>query len=285
MTLKGPLVSAEWLYSHLGAKNLIIFDASMPKAGLGEDTLSQSLIEGARFMDLKNRWARKDARFPNTMLDADSFEKVAREMGINKDSALVFYDQHGIYSSARAWYMFRAMGHENAAVLDGGLPAWEKQGYPTMFKEQIADNSGSSSGNLGSFRANPEEEHFNTYKEVLAWLQDDSKLVLDARAAERFLGTVPEPREGLRSGHIPGSKSLPFAILQADGKMKDKESLRTLFEKEAREEQDLVFSCGSGITACVLALGAELAGRKGYSVYDGSWTEWGSLPELPVEQG
>ena len=284
ITLKGPLVSAEWLYSHLDAKNLIIFDASMPKAGLGEDTLSESLIQGARFMDLKNRWARKDARFPNTMLDADRFEKVAREMGINKDSALVFYDQHGIYSSARAWYMFRAMGHENVAVLDGGLPAWEKQGYPTMSKGQFTDESGSSSGSLGSFNANPKEQHFNTYRDVLAWLQDDSKLVLDARAAERFLGTMPEPREGLRSGHIPGSKSLPFTMLQEDGRMKDQESLRALFEKEAKEEQDLVFSCGSGITACVLALGAQLAGRKGFSVYDGSWTEWGSLPELPVEQ-
>ena len=285
ITLKWPLVSTEWLHSHLEAENLIIFDASMPKAGMGEDTLSESLIEGARFMDLKNRWARKDARFPNTMLDGDSFEKVAREMGINKDSALVFYDQHGIYSSARAWYMFRAMGHENAAVLDGGLPAWEKQGYPTMLKAQNAEVSVLSSSSPGSFSANLKDQHFNTYREVLTWLQDESKLVLDARARERFLGTVPEPREGLRSGHIPGSKSLPFALLQEDGKMKDQESLRALFEKEAKEERDLVFSCGSGITACVLALGAELAGRKRYSVYDGSWTEWGSLPELPVERG
>lgn len=120
---------------------------------------------------------------------------------------------------------------------------------------------------------------------MLAELQDSSRQVLDARARERFQGLVAEPREGLRSGHIPGSGSLPYSELQEGGKMKDKNALEALFSETSKANQNLVFSCGSGITACVLALGAELTGRSGYSVYDGSWTEWGSLQELPVEKG
>lgn len=275
--LKNPLVSADWLYEHLDSPNLIVLDASLPKAGMGEDTLSPFLIEGARYMDLKNRWAQKDARFPNTMLDATVFERVTKEFGIDNSSALVFYDQHGIYSSARGWYMFRAMGHENVAVLDGGLPTWEQSGYPIMPKKDY-------SGRLGNFKARPDSNYFKDHKEVFATLDDTSDLVLDARARDRFKGLVDEPREGLRSGHIPGSKSMPYAELQEGGKMKDKHSLEAMYSNLVDADQNLVFSCGSGITACVLALGAQLTGRTAYAVYDGSWTEWGSLKELPVEK-
>ena len=276
--MTSPLVSEDWLFEHLDAPNIIVLDASLPKAGMGEETLSPSLIDGARFMDLKNRWARKDARFPNTMLDTVSFQQVAREFGIDNSSALVMYDQHGIYSSARGWYMFRAMGHDNVAVLDGGLPAWVQKGYPTMPK---MDYTGSS----GTFLARPRDNCFKTYGEVLSGLEKEANLVLDARAHDRFLGSAPEPREGLRSGHIPHSKSMPYAELQRDGIMKDKKALESMFSEKTGPNQSLVFSCGSGITACVLALGAEIAGRSEYSVYDGSWTEWGSLTELPVERG
>ncbi len=153
LILNSPLVSAEWLHEHLDASNLIVLDASLPKAGLDEDSLSRTLIRGARFMDLKNKWARQDARFPNTMLAPKDFERAARELGINHSSALVFYDQHGIYSSARGWHMFRSMGHDNVAVLDGGLPAWKKAGYPVMPKRQYE-------GAPGDFRANPRQNYF-----------------------------------------------------------------------------------------------------------------------------
>lgn len=278
VVLKAPLVSVDWLKERLDAPNLIVLDASLPKAGQGPDTLSASLIEGARYMDLKNHWAQQDARFPNTLLEPKSFERVAQQFGINKSSALVIYDQHGIYSSARAWYMFRAMGHDNVAVLDGGLPAWEQAGYPVIPKTDYK-------GNRGDFSAQFDSNYFKNHKEVLASLQDTSKSVLDARAGDRFLGLVAEPREGLRSGHIPGSRSLPYAELQEGGRMKGNQALEAMFSERTDQKQDLVFSCGSGVTACVLALAAELTGRSGYSVYDGSWTEWGSLPELPVEKG
>lgn len=278
IVLKDPLVNAEWLFEHLDSSNLIVLDASLPKAGQGEDSLCDDLIQGARFMDLKNKWAKNNARFPNTMLDQGDFESSARRLGINNSSALVIYDQHGIYSSARGWYMFRAMGHENVAVLDGGLPAWKQSGYPVSPKRIY-------SGEMGDFKAHFNPEYFVNHSHVLNATEDSSIRILDARAHDRFLGEVAEPRAGLRSGHIPNSESLPFSELQENGSMKNKPALDNYFKAGTGKNQKLVFSCGSGITACVLALGAELSGRSDYSVYDGSWTEWGSLPELPVEKG
>lgn len=270
-------MSVDWLADHLEAHNLVILDASLPKAGMGEDTLTDLMIRNGRFMDLKNQWARKKAQFPNTMLSPGDFEEAARSLGINNNSAIVAYDQHGIYSSARAWYMFRAMGHENIAVLDGGLPAWESKGFPVEVKAAYT-------GREGDFKSKPRPGYFVDYKQVLAGLEDPRSLVLDARASDRFFARVEEPRPGLRSGHIPNSFSLPFGDLQADGCMKDRDSLMAIFSERTSEDQTLVFSCGSGITACVLALGASLAERDKIAVYDGSWTEWGSLPELPIEK-
>ena len=275
--LKTPLVSVIWLRENLDADNLVVLYATLPKAGLGEDSLTDVLIPAARFMDMKNGWAQKDARFPNTMLSPDEFQQEARKLGINKNSAVVVYDQHGIYSSARAWYMFRAMGHDNVAVLDGGLPAWKQEGNPVQAKSLYQ-------GNPGNFTSDPGRNFFVNYKWVYDQLEDPSVLILDARANERFLGLVEEPREGLRSGHIPNSKSMAFDELQVNGKMKDKDALESIFSQKTHDDQTLVFSCGSGVTACVLALGAELTGRSKVSVYDGSWTEWGSLKELPIEK-
>jgi thiosulfate/3-mercaptopyruvate sulfurtransferase len=278
IVLKEPLVNVEWLHENLESSNLVVLDASLPKAGQGEESLSEDLIPGARFMDLKNKWAKKTARFPNTMLDTSDFEISARQLGISNSSALVIYDQHGIYSSARGWYMFRSMGHENVAVLDGGLPAWKKKGYTVIPKNTF-------SGAAGDFKAQFDPQYFVNHNQVLKVTEDGSTRILDARAHDRFLGAVEEPRAGLRSGHIPNSESMPFAELLENGSMRNKQVLEKYFKAGSDNDQKLVFSCGSGITACVLALGAHLSGRSGYSVYDGSWTEWGSLPELPVEKG
>jgi thiosulfate/3-mercaptopyruvate sulfurtransferase len=275
--LKGPLVSTSWLADHLEADNLVVLDASLPKAGMKEDSLTDTMIRSARFMDLKNQWADQKARFPNTMLSAEEFEYAARNLGIDKNSALVVYDQHGVYSSARAWYMFRAMGHSNVAVLDGGLPAWDKQGLPLESKRPY-------SGQKGDFNSHPVSGFFTDFKQILKQLDDPRTVVLDARTSDRFYARGEEPREGLRSGHIPESVSLPFGELQTNGHMKEPEGLKALFSERSGSDQALTFSCGSGITACVLALGAKIIGRKAISVYDGSWTEWGSLPELPVEK-
>lgn len=274
--MNSHLVTVAWLHEHLHAGNLVILDASIPKAGLGEDTLTDVLIPGARFMDLKNSWADPGASFPNTMLGPERFQEEARKLGINRDSAVVVYDQHGIYSSARAWFMLRSMGHENVAVLDGGLPAWQKAGHEEVPKATFH-------GTDGNFISDPQPGFFVDHLEVLQELENASYQVLDARARDRFLGLVKEPREGLRSGHIPNSKSMPYNDLQKEGHMKDSRALEELFSGCSTKDQSLIFSCGSGITACVLALGAELAGRPSGAVYDGSWTEWGSRHELPIE--
>ena len=275
--LKTPLVSAEWLSDHLAAENLVVLDASLPKAGMTEASLTDVMIPGARFMDIKNRWADPGAETPNTMLNAQKFQEVARSFGLGSRSAIVAYDQHGIYSSARAWYMFRAMGHSNVAVLDGGLPAWIKAGLPVEPKKNYL-------GPKGDFRSVPNPGFFIDFRRVRDLLEDPSSAVLDARAADRFYARVEEPREGLRSGHIPNSVSMPYTGLQTEGQMKDPEALKALFAEQVSEDQSLICSCGSGITACVLALGAEIIGKKQVAVYDGSWTEWGSRKELPIEK-
>ncbi len=264
------LVSVNWLYQHIDDHNLVILDASIKKISSNTAINTSLQIKNTRFLDLKNEFSDISTEFPNTMLSPEKFSEAARKLGINKDSTLVVYDSVGIYSSARVWWMFKAMGHQSIAVLDGGLPAWITAGFSV---EELQTYS----GGLGDFLANYNSDFFYNYDNVLEAIKDDNKLILDARAAERFNGTVPEPRKGLRSGQIPNSKSLPYALLQENGKMKSKEEIAKLFIGVEVSDKTLVFSCGSGITACVLALGAELSGIKNTTVYDGSWTEWGTL--------
>ena len=265
--------------THLDASNLIVLNATLPKATAPSvpEGSERRWIPGARFMDLENVFCKPDAEFPNTMPGAREFEQGARRMGVNKKSAVVVYDEHGIYSSPRAWWMFRAMGHEQVAVLDGGLPEWLRQGLPV--RETSKDNPGQ-----GDFEARYREEFFKDTGHILNHLDDERMQVIDARSEERFRGQVAEPREGLRSGHIPNSLNMPYTGLLNAGRFRNKQELQNVFAHHDLEDKDLVFSCGSGITACVLALAAHSLGRKSLSVYDGSWSEWGSKPELPLDK-
>ena len=173
--------------------------------------------------------------------------------------------------------MFLSMGHNRVAVLDGGLPAWLNAGYEVEAKRTVNPER-------GDFIANSSGDLFVDYQKVQAIMHEASHLVLDARAEERFKGLVEEPRPGLRSGHIPGAVNLPYTALLDKGKMKFPEELKNIFEQKMGVADNLIFSCGSGITACVLALGAAQLGWKRMAVYDGSWTEWGSLKELPIDR-
>jgi len=278
--LQKPLVEAKWLKDNSDVSNLIIIDATLPKAvAKGKDSKTGKVqIPGARFLDIKGKFSRMEAPFPNTMLDADDFNAAAKELGINNGSAIVVYDEHGIYSSARAWWMFKSMGHKNVAVLNGGLKSWIAAGFEVEFVKQTRYTEGDFNGIF-------DKGFFQDYRQVQDSIANSEKLVVDARANERFKGLVDEPREGLRSGHIPNSLSLPYTDLMEDNMMLEIDTLKAIFKERLPEAEELVFSCGSGVTACVLALGAELAGIKNTSVYDGSWTEWGSTPELPIEKG
>ena len=272
-----PLVSAEWLFDNLKASNLVILDATVPKVGQTTAILNDDQgIKGSRFFDIKNIFSKRNAPFPNTIVSPEIFEQEVRKLGIDNDAAIIVYDKHGVYSSPRAWWLFKSMGHKNIAVLDRGLPAWKTAHYP-CYKIKKYD------GKLGNFKVNYQSNYIYDYQKVFAAISENDKLIVDARSEDRFSGQKPEPRAGLRSGHIPHSKNLPYTALVDGEKMLSKADLAQKFDFLKNKDSQIIFSCGSGITACILALGAEVVGYKNLSVYDGSWTEWGSLHELPIE--
>jgi thiosulfate/3-mercaptopyruvate sulfurtransferase len=275
------LVSAQWISSKLDAENLIILDASVPPVTAFTQTRLPAQGKGrylpmARRFDYDTQICNQHSSLPHMMPDTAQFTQQVRSLGVNKDSAVLVYDDVGVYASPRAWWMFRAMGHANVAVLDGGLPAWVLAGLPTS--EALTQTNIKT----GNFSGLEQPEVFCDAIAVYQNLHNDSVCILDARSAARFNGEAPEPRPGLRGGHMPGAKNLPFPEVLDDIFMKPVEELRKLFIGLVPESKKLIFSCGSGLTACILALAAELAGYDRISVYDGSWSEWGQPSKLPV---
>ncbi|WP_030709778.1 sulfurtransferase [Streptomyces sp. NRRL F-2580] len=274
--LPGALVGAQWLGGRLGTGGLVVLDASV-----GAHRGAERRIPGARPFDLDGALSDHDAPAPHTMPGPEAFTEAVRALGVDDSDFVVVYDGAGIYSSARAWWMLRAMGFDRVAVLDGGLPAWTAAGLPVEATGPAYD------GPRGSFTARPRPGLLVGSGTVAAALADPAAAVVDARTRGRFAGTDPEPRPGLRGGHMPGAVNLPFGELQdPDGLMRPAGELRTAFEEVAGGRERLYFSCGSGVTACVLALAAELAGYEDLAVYDGSWSEWGvPSPLRPVATG
>ncbi|MFD9123710.1 sulfurtransferase [Kitasatospora sp. NPDC059571] len=271
----GPLVPADWLAERLHHPDLVVLDA-----GVGAHRGAARRIPGARAFDLDGALSDHDGPLPHTMPGPDDLTRELRALGLHDRSTVVVYDGEGLYSAARAWWMLRAAGFDRAAVLDGGLPAWTAAGLPCEPEAPAA-----AAPEPGTFTARPRPGYLVDRAAVEAALADDGTAVLDARSRERYAGQVEEPRPGLRRGHMPGAVNLPFTDLRADGRMRSADELRALFAAAAGPRRRLVFSCGSGVTACVLALGAELAGYRDLAVYDGSWSEWGLPSDLPVETG
>jgi thiosulfate/3-mercaptopyruvate sulfurtransferase len=276
------LVSTDWLAQHLDAPDVRVVDASyyLPNEGLDPRAEFEAHhIPGAVFFDIDEIADEKSA-LPHMLPSPEKFSSRVRKLGLGDGVRIVVYDQRGVWSAPRVWWTFRQFGHEDTAVLDGGLPKWLAEGRP------VEDGP-----------ARPAERHFtaraNSFMvrdrdQMLANLKSRREQVLDARARGRFEGSEPEPRAGLRAGHIPGSLNLPHGELldPETGTVRQAEELRARFEAAGIDmRRPVATTCGSGITAAVLALGLHLCGHRDVAVYDGSWAEWGLPGDTPVEGG
>ena len=278
----GPLVTSEWLAREGSAADVVVFDAStyLPnEAKRGRDEYLKAHIPGARFFDI-DAFSDPDTPLPHTVPSQGRFARLIAAEGVDNHSRVVVYDQKGLFSAARAWWLFRYFGHQHVAVLDGGLPKWLAEGRPSESGEPAV-----ASGR--TFTTNVHTRKLRGLGDVLEAIDREDSLILDARAANRFDGSTAEARPGVVSGHIPGSRNLPYSkLLRNDHTLQSPDTLRTLFAEAGVDgKKTVITSCGSGVTAAVLLLGLEVAGLPEAALYDGSWTEWGGRADTPKVTG
>jgi thiosulfate/3-mercaptopyruvate sulfurtransferase len=275
------LVSTGWLAAHLKDPDLRVLDGTTFLPGTGRDARAEyeaAHIPGARFFDIEDISDARSA-LPHMVPPVEKFMSKLRAMGVGDGHQVVVYDSHGLFSAARVWWLFRLMGQENVAVLDGGLPKWQAEG------REIEDMPPIVRDRHMTVRRQNHMVRDVTQVSAAAKLGDHE--IIDARSAGRFRGEEPEPRPGLRSGHIPGSKSVPFTtLLNPDKTMKDAAGLRAAFAAAGVDlGKPAITTCGSGLTAAVINLALERIGKTDHALYDGSWAEWGAFATLPVATG
>jgi len=282
LTTKTWLTETDELARELDAPDLVIIDATWHMPGEGKDARAEYLdehIPGALFFDIDEIADTKSA-LPHMLPPPEKFSSRMRSMGIGDGSRIVVYDRAGIYSAARVWWTFRVMGVEDVSVLNGGLPKWKRERRPLESGEPLARTT-------RHFTARRNADLVRDISDIKTLLKDKSAELVDARSPERFSGKAAEPRPGLRSGHIPGAHNVPYAkLLNADGTLKSPRELESLFREAGVDlHKPVVTSCGSGVTASVLALALAELGHRRTAVYDGSWSEWGADQSLPIETG
>ena len=282
MQTKTWLTETDELARELDAPDLVIIDASWHMPAESRNAYEEYLAEhipGAIFFDIDEITDTKSG-LPHMLPPPEKFSSRMRSMGIGDGSRIVVYDSAGLFSAARVWWTFRVMGVDDVSVLNGGLPKWKREGRPL-------ESGPPRNRTARHFTARRNLDLVRDVSDIKALLKDRSAEIVDARAADRFAGKAPEPRPGLRSGHIPGSHNLPYAkLLNKDGTFKTGPEIERLFEEAGVDlKKPVVASCGSGITASVLALGLAEIGHRRAAVYDGSWSEWGADQNLPIETG
>ena len=273
------LVSTAWLADHLKDPDLRLLDASWYLPADGRDAFAEynaAHIPGARFFDIDDISDHR-SEMPHMVPPVEKFMSRMRAMGVGDGHQVVVYDSAGLFSAARVWWLFRLMGKTDVAVLDGGLPKWIADGHPTEDMPPVIRDR--------HMTVSRQNHLVRDVTQVARAAKLGDHTIIDARSPDRFAGTAPEPREGLRAGHIPGAVNVPFkTLLNADGTLKDAPALQKAFAA-ADLTKPVITSCGSGVTAAILSLALERIGKTDHSLYDGSWSEWGMYDDLPIATG
>lgn len=294
-----PVVSVDWLHKHLGDPNIKVLDASWCMPDDRRDPFQEYKachIPGALFFDI-NAIADPTSHLPHMLPSDAAFASAVTSLGIHNSDTVVVYDGKGIFSSARVWWMFRVFGHDNIVVLDGGLPQWRSSGFDietTTSKESMIRIQGASEAvqktyqgqqiATAAFKTSFQSHHVWSLEEVKCNIEEKKYEVIDARCKARYDGVQQEPREGIRAGHIPGSKCVPFTeVLKDGGTLLGAKDMEEKFKEAGVSlNSPIVTSCGTGVTSCVLALALHRLGKESVAVYDGSWTEWGGRSDTPI---
>lgn len=283
LTAKNWIVETEWLAEHLDAPDLIIFDGTWHLPNSGRDAKAEYLAEhipGALFFDIEDLVDEKNP-LPHMLPPTPKFASRMKKMGVGDGMRIVVYDSYGLFSAARVWWTFRAMGHQDVAVLNGGLKKWKAEGRPLEDMKPVARTARHFTPLLNNSLVTDIDD-------MKRYADKGGMQIVDARPKARFEGTEPEPRPGLRAGHIPGSKNVPSAaILNVDGTLKSKAELEKIFADAGIDPvKPVVTTCGSGVTASMLSLALAVIGQTNAAVYDGAWAEWGQEQlDTPVATG